>query len=106
MNQHDSFSKNGSHDVFTRRAFLELIGAGAAATFLTEPVLGAFELPSEELEPWKSSLFKPGSPRLYFSEKHTDARMHLGGIGTGNFEIGADGQMTTWQLFNTLRDGD
>jgi len=31
--------------------------------------------------------------------------MHLGGIGTGNFEIGADGQFTTWQLFNTLRDG-
>jgi non-lysosomal glucosylceramidase len=31
--------------------------------------------------------------------------MHLGGIGTGNFEIGADGQLTTWQLFNTLRDG-
>ena len=32
--------------------------------------------------------------------------MHLGGIGTGNFEIGADGQFTTWQLFNTLRDGE
>lgn len=31
--------------------------------------------------------------------------MHLGGIGTGNFEIGADGQFTAWQLFNTLRDG-
>jgi hypothetical protein len=27
------------------------------------------------------------------------------GIGTGNFEIEADGQLTTWQLFNTLRDG-
>ena len=37
---------------------------------------------------------------------HADARMHLGGIGTGNFEIGADGQFTTWQLFNTLRDGE
>ena len=32
--------------------------------------------------------------------------MHLGGIGTGNFEIGADGRFTTWQLFNTLRDGE
>ena len=31
--------------------------------------------------------------------------MHLGGIGTGNLEIGADGQLTNWQLFNTLRDG-
>ena len=48
----------------------------------------------------------PARPRLYVSGRHTDARMHLGGIGTGNFEIGADGQFTTWQLFNTLRDGE
>ena len=46
-------------------------------------------------------------PRLASTipDTHDDARMHLGGIGTGNFEIGADGQLTTWQLFNTLRDG-
>ena len=31
--------------------------------------------------------------------------MHLGGIGTGNIEIGCDGQFTNWQLFNTLHDG-
>ena len=31
--------------------------------------------------------------------------MHLGGIGTGNFEIGCDGRFTNWQLFNTLCDG-
>ncbi len=31
--------------------------------------------------------------------------MPLGGIGTGNLELGVDGQFTTWQLFNTLRDG-
>ena len=31
--------------------------------------------------------------------------MHLGGIGTGNIEIGCDGRFTNWQLFNTLRDG-
>src|SRR5208282_6131285 len=42
----------------------------------------------------------------YSSGSHADARMHLGGIGTGNVEIGADGQLTTWQLFNTLRDGE
>ena len=29
----------------------------------------------------------------------------LGGIGTGNIEIGVDGQFINWQLFNTLRDG-
>jgi non-lysosomal glucosylceramidase len=66
---------------------------------------GAFELPSDELERWKRSLMTPGGSRIYLSDIHTDARMHLGGIGTGNFEIGADGRLTTWQLFNTLRDG-
>ena len=54
---------------------------------------------------WRRELFAPAKPRLYLSGKHTDVRMHLGGIGTGNFEVGVDGQFTTWQLFNTLRDG-
>jgi uncharacterized protein (DUF608 family) len=106
MNEQEDSSQNISPHAFTRRGFLGLIGAGAAATFLTHPVFGAFELPPDELEQWKSSLFRPSSPRRYFSGKHMDARMHLGGIGTGNFEIGADGQFTTWQLFNTLRDGE
>jgi uncharacterized protein (DUF608 family) len=66
---------------------------------------GAFELPSDELDRWKRSLTAAEAPRIYTSDVHKDARMHLGGIGTGNFEIGADGQFTTWQLFNTLRDG-
>lgn len=90
----------------SRRKFLGLVGAGTAATFFTSPAWAAFELSPDELEQWQSSLIKPASPRLYLSSKHTDARLHLGGIGTGNFEIGADGQLTTWQLFNTLRDGD
>lgn len=67
---------------------------------------GAFELPPDELNQWKRSLTEAGAPRVYLSNIHTDARMHLGGIGTGNFEIGADGRFTTWQLFNTLRDGE
>ena len=58
-----------------------------------------------ELAAWKKSLHQPAKPRTYSSDKHTDARMPLGGIGTGCFEIGADGRFTTWQLFNTLRDG-
>ncbi len=66
---------------------------------------GAFELPSDELDRWRRSLTAAGAPRIYLSDIHKDARMHLGGIGTGNFEIGADGQLTTWQLFNTLCDG-
>ena len=48
---------------------------------------------------------QPAPARVYRSGVHTDARMHIGGIGTGNIEIGADGQFTNWQLFNTLYDG-
>ena len=95
----------GPHNL-NRREFLGLVGAGAAATLLGTPAWGAFELPSDELQRWRRELFAPAKPRLYLSGKHTDARMHLGGIGTGNFEIGVDGQFTTWQLFNTLRDGE
>jgi uncharacterized protein (DUF608 family) len=63
------------------------------------------ELTAEEVQRLRQDLLIPDKPRLYSSDKHSDARMHLGGIGTGNFEIGVDGQHTTWQLFNTLRDG-
>ena len=89
---------------FSRREFLGLMGAGAA-TLLAAPAWGAFELPPDQLERWQRELLAPAQPRRYTSATHTDARMHLGGIGTGNFEIGADGQFTTWQLFTTLRDG-
>lgn len=64
-----------------------------------------FELPADQLERWRHTLFSTAQPLRYLSDQHTDARLHLGGIGTGNFEIGSDGQFTTWQLFNTLRDG-
>lgn len=69
------------------------------------PAWSAFELAPDALERWRRELLGPSDPRIYSSDRHTDARMHLGGIGTGNFEIGSDGQLTTWQLFNTLRDG-
>ncbi len=88
----------------SRREFIGLVGAGTTA-LLTAPAWGAFELPPDELERWRRELFAPAKPRVYLSDRHTDARLHLGGIGTGNFELGADGQFTTWQLFNTLRDG-
>lgn len=101
-------------DGLTRRKFLELTAIGAAGALLTRPAFGAaieqaldkFQLPPEDLDKWKRELFAPTEPRVYLSSKHTDARMHLGGIGTGNFEIGADGQLGNWQLFNTLRDGN
>jgi len=88
----------------SRRDFIGLMGAGTTA-LLTAPAWGAFELPADELERWRRELFAPAKPRVYLSDRHTDARLHLGGIGTGNFEMGADGRLGTWQLFNTLRDG-
>jgi len=91
---------------FTRREFLELAAAGTASVFLAGPAQGAsFELPADEYEKWKRDLLGPAKPRVYLSDQHADARMHLGGLGTGNLEMGVDGQFTTWQLFNTLRDG-
>ena len=87
-----------------RRGFLGLTSAGAAALLAGPDWLGRAEA-AADLEKWKQSLAERGEPRVYRSDLHTDARMHLGGIGTGNFELGADGQFTTWQLFNTLRDG-
>ena len=98
-------SGNCGPQALNRREFLSLVGVGTAATLLASPAWGAFELPADEMQRWRRDLFAPTTPRLYLSDKHTDARMHLGGIGTGNFEIGVDGQFTTWQLFNTLRDG-
>ena len=77
----------------SRRDFVTLLGTGAAAAFLAEPAWGSsFELPAADLERWRRSLFEPAQPRRYSSAKHTDARMHLGGIGTGNFEIGVDAE--------------
>jgi non-lysosomal glucosylceramidase len=90
----------------TRRDFLGIMGAGAAGTLLAGAAWGKVELTAEEVQRLRQDSLVPGKPRRYFSDKHTDARMHLGGIGTGNFEIGVDGQLTTWQLFNTLRDGN
>ncbi len=101
----------------TRREFLTLVGAGTAGLALGDastaqpaaarPVSAQTvksDVSPAELARWKQGLHS-NSPRLYRSDRHTDARLHLGGIGTGNFEVGADGQLTTWQLFNTLRDG-
>ncbi|MCX8107587.1 MAG: GH116 family glycosyl-hydrolase, partial [Verrucomicrobiae bacterium] len=76
-----------------------------AGALLVQRLNAEFAMPDRDYEAWRKRLFESDVPRVYLPEKHTDARMHLGGIGTGNIEIGADGQFTTWQLFNTLRDG-
>ncbi len=94
----------------SRREFITLASIGVTGAMLTGAA-GEAEARRREaqkaadLADWKRALLAPSSPRRYHSQTHTDARMPLGGIGTGNFEIGVDGQITTWQLFNTLRDG-
>ena len=89
----------------SRREFVQAVGAGVAGGMLAGSAMAAAKLSPEEIERWKKELLAPSPARVYRSDIHSDARMHLGGIGTGNIEIGADGQLTTWQLFNTLRDG-
>ncbi|MGC8667098.1 MAG: GH116 family glycosyl hydrolase [Chthonomonadales bacterium] len=88
----------------TRRELMLLAGSSAAAA-LAAKAASASLIDAAAGEDRRGDPPNPGEARVYLSYKHTDARMHLGGIGTGNFEIGADGQLTTWQLFNTLRDG-
>lgn len=100
MHPHDSISS------LNRREFLELMGRGVGGAMLAGgPVLSSVGADGTATAPSPDAATRP-QPRLYYSDRHTDARMHLGGIGTGNIEIGADGRLTTWQLFNTLRDGE
>lgn len=40
-----------------------------------------------------------------FTEKHTQASMLMGGIGTGCFSIGSRGQLQDWELFNRPSKG-
>ncbi|MBW3622952.1 MAG: twin-arginine translocation signal domain-containing protein [Armatimonadetes bacterium] len=92
----------------SRRDFFTLAGAGTAAAILGGPAWANWvekKGTGKEQERWKAGLFQDGPKRIYRSGVHTDVRFPLGGIGTGNFELGVDGQFTTWQLFNTLRDG-
>ncbi|MCE5266728.1 MAG: non-lysosomal glucosylceramidase [Planctomycetaceae bacterium] len=92
-----------------RRGFLTILGGSAAAAGMSGPAWAEWvqnKVSPEQLERWKKSLTQNSPPTVYRSDIHTDARMHLGGIGTGNIEIGADGRFTHWQLFNTLKDGE
>jgi uncharacterized protein (DUF608 family) len=87
----------------SRRGFLTLLGTGVLAAAPAEAANA--QAAKEALAAWKRDLHGPSAPRRYRSGVHTDARFPLGGIGTGSFEVGADGRFTTWQLWNTLRDG-
>lgn len=86
--QNDDEPDNG----VSRRGFLTLLGTGVLAA-APVPVSASAETNAV------------AAPRRYTSNTHTDARFPLGGIGTGGFEMAVGGQFTTWQLWNTLRDG-
>ncbi len=47
----------------------------------------------------KKELFCSNKQKTY-NNKAEEARFYIGGIGTGNFCIGARGQLANWQLFN------
>lgn len=100
-------SGNESENGVTRRQFVRLLGVGTAAgALLGASAAEAAEDAAKETARWRLDGSQAASaPRVYRSAVHSDARMPLGGIGTGNFEIGPDGQLSVWQLFNTLRDG-
>lgn len=95
-------------DGVTRREFITLAGLGAAGALLAQPGAARGDTtaaPSPQIAQWLRNVRQPGAPLVYNSNKHMDARLPLGGIGTGNIEIGPNGQLLNWQLFNTLRDG-
>lgn len=89
----------------SRREFIALSALGSTGAIVAASPAEAEIQRAKDLAAWKTDLHKASAPTRYRSDVHLDARMHLGGIGTGNFEIGSDGRFTTWQLFNTLRDG-
>ncbi len=95
-------------DGYSRREFITLAGIGTASAAMSGAAWAewvAGQAPAGELSRWKQQLLKASPVKRYRSDTHTDARFPLGGIGTGNFELSPTGQFTTWQLFNTLRDG-
>ncbi len=118
----DGDNAKGDESLVSRRDFIALAGGGAAACAVLTPTAGAglislgarparvqtpprAEDAAKKLADWKRALHAPDTPRRYESGVHSDVRFPLGGIGTGNIELGADGQFISWQLFNTLRDG-
>ena len=97
-------------DGVTRRQFINILGVGAvgAGALLAQPGLvfgDTTPTPDAAVTEWLRTVRQTRAPLVYRSDTHFDARFPLGGIGTGTLDIGPDGQLRNWQLFNTLIDG-
>lgn len=53
----------------------------------------------------QEALYEPYKKKEYTS-KHTEAAFLLGGIGTGNFSVGARGEFRDWEVFNAPGKGN
>jgi len=95
----------------TRRDFLKIAGAGAAAALTTglPPMAGPFEaadfeklIPADKkLSPeWVKSLFARGERAVYRGAELDKIGMPIGGICAGQLYLGGDGRLWHWDIFN------
>jgi non-lysosomal glucosylceramidase len=95
----------------TRRQFLELAGASAAAAWLggMQAVAGPFAAEEfEHLVPadkrlsaeWLESLTARGTPTVYRGAELDKIGMPVGGICAGQLYLGGDGRLWHWDIFN------
>jgi non-lysosomal glucosylceramidase len=96
----------------TRRTFLKIAGAGAAAAG-PRKILAIFEdgsmivqdhrVPVEKglSAEWKKSLFERGTKEVWSGEALDSIGMPIGGIAAGQLYLCGDGTLGHWEIFNT-----
>ncbi len=104
-------SKNCGCTGSTRRDFVKLMGAGAAAVVASRlPVMaGPFTrkdfsklVPEDKkLDPaWVKSLFERGTPEILRGANLRYVGMPVGGLCAGQLYLGGDGKLWHWDIFN------
>lgn len=97
----------------TRRRFIELAGAGAAAVgvggafsaiagpFEAKDVVDHFVPAEKKLKPkWVEAVSQRGAPTRYAGDDLEKIAMPIGGICAGRLYLAGDGRLTHWDLFN------